>query len=68
MRFGFISILETNSGLAGVIATYATVLGDTTLLDSYLAEIDKVTTEDVKRVARQYLTKENRTVVRIKKK
>ncbi|MCF8053785.1 MAG: insulinase family protein [Deltaproteobacteria bacterium] len=67
IRFNFFSRLETNNGLASLLAYSATVFGDTASLDHYLEEIEQVRTEDVQRVAREYLTKENRTVVMIKR-
>jgi zinc protease len=46
---------------AMMLGTYQ-LLGDYRMLDQYLARIDKVTAEDVRRVARQYLVDSNRTV------
>ena len=37
-------------------------LGDWRFLDTYAEEVDAVTAEDVQRLAREYLTRENRTV------
>lgn len=54
--------LSSNSGLAGQLAFYEVVTGDWRNLFRELDAIDKVTREDVQRVARTYFTERNRTV------
>jgi predicted Zn-dependent peptidase len=54
--------LSSNSGLAGQLASYQVLTGDWRNLFRHLEAIDKVTREDVQRVARTYFTERNRTV------
>ncbi len=61
-RAGLIRQLDDNAGLAQLLASYHANYGDWKKLFTSLDEIDKVTAEDVQRVARQYFTSENRTV------
>ncbi len=50
-------------GIAGNLATYYTFQGDANLINTELDQYRKVTKDDIKRVANQYFTKENRLVV-----
>jgi zinc protease len=43
------------------LGTYE-LLGDYKMIDQYIPSIDKVTADDVQRVAQKYLVKDNRTV------
>ena len=61
-RANLISALDSNSGLAYQLASYQAGYGDWRQLFRWLDEINKVTSEDVRRVARTYFKKENRTV------
>src|SRR5579863_9415900 len=61
-RAGLIRQLDDNAGLAQLLASYYANYGDWKKLFTSLDEIDKVTADDVQRVARQYFTAENRTV------
>jgi predicted Zn-dependent peptidase len=61
-RAGLIRQLDDNAGLAQLLASYYANYGDWKKLFTQLDEIDKVTADDVQRVARQYFTTENRTV------
>ena len=61
-RAGLIRQLDDNAGLAQLLASYYANYGDWKKLFTSLDEIDKVTADDVKRVAAQYFTHENRTV------
>jgi predicted Zn-dependent peptidase len=61
-RAGLIRQLDDNAGLAQLLASYYVNYGDWKKLFTALDDIDKVTTDDVKRVATQYFTPENRTV------
>jgi predicted Zn-dependent peptidase len=61
-RAGLIRQLDDNAGLAQLLAEYYANYGDWKKLFTSLDEIDKVTTDDVQRVARKYFTPENRTV------
>jgi predicted Zn-dependent peptidase len=62
LRADLIRKLASNSGLASEMCTYAANFGDWRKLFTQLEEYDKVTAEDVQRVARTYLSPEHRTV------
>lgn len=55
--------LTSNSGLASQLAYFEAVAGDWRYILRNRDAISKVTADDVKRVARTYFTKKNRTVV-----
>jgi len=59
---GFIRGLNDNMGLAQQLATYQQIWGDWRKLFRELERINKVTPQDVQRVAKQYFTASNRTV------
>jgi predicted Zn-dependent peptidase len=61
-RAGLIHQLDDNAGLAQLLSNYYANYGDWRKIFTSLDEIDKVTVDDVQRVARQYFTPENRTV------
>ncbi len=61
-RAGLIRQLDDNAGLAQLLATYYANYGDWKKLFTSIDDIDKVTVDDVQRVARQYFIPENRTV------
>ncbi|HEX4133484.1 MAG TPA: pitrilysin family protein [Bryobacteraceae bacterium] len=61
-RAGLIRQLDDNAGLAQLLASYYANYGDWKKLFTSLDDIDKVTADDVQRVANQYLTTDNRTV------
>jgi predicted Zn-dependent peptidase len=61
-RAGVIRQLDDNAGLAQLLASYYVNYGDWKKLFTSLDEIDKVTADDVQRVAKKYFTTENRTV------
>jgi zinc protease len=46
---------ETNGGRAHLIGYYYRLTGSTDFLNDYLANIEKITASDVRRVARRYL-------------
>jgi len=54
--------LDSNSGLAQLLTYYEVLTGDWRNLFKQLDQIDKVTAEDIQRVARQYFVTKNRTV------
>ncbi|MBV9080717.1 MAG: insulinase family protein [Elusimicrobia bacterium] len=60
--------MQSNSGLAGELAYYEAVAGDWHYLIDLIESIRSVTAADVTRVARTYLTPENRTVAVLVKK
>ena len=61
LRADLIRRLASNSGLASELCTYAANFGDWRKLFTQLEEYDKVTAEDVQRVARTYFNAEHRT-------
>lgn len=61
-RAGLIRQLDSNSGLAQLLATYYVNYGDWRKLFTAIEDIDKVTVDDVQRVAKKYFTPENRTI------
>ena len=65
-RASLIRQLASNSGLAAQLTFYEAVTGDWRNLFRQLDKIDKVTAEDIQRVANEYFTTKNRTVGIIK--
>jgi predicted Zn-dependent peptidase len=55
--------LGSNSGLARLLTSYQSLAGDWRYLANYSAEIETLSAEDLRQVARRYLTASNRTVV-----
>lgn len=62
LRANTIRQLGSNSGLAGQLAFYQVLTGEWRNLFRRLEAVDKVTAEDIQRVARSEFTKRNRTV------
>jgi predicted Zn-dependent peptidase len=62
LRAALIRKLDSNSGLASELCSYYVAYGDWRKLFTELEEYNKVTAEDVERVANTYLVKEHRTV------
>ncbi|MGB2863285.1 MAG: pitrilysin family protein [Sedimentisphaerales bacterium] len=65
-RAGLIRQLASNSGLAAQLTFYEVVTGDWRNLFGQLDKIEKVTAEDIQRIAGEYFTTKNRTVGIIK--
>ena len=63
VRAELIRKLDSNSGMASELTSYYTAYGDWRKLFSSIEDIDKITADDVQRVAKQYLVPETRTVV-----
>jgi len=61
-RANLIRRLDNNEGLAQLLADYYANYGDWRKLFTEIDEIDKVTAEDVQRVAKQYFVPSNRTI------
>ncbi len=61
-RAGLIRSLDSNSGLASLLASSYANYGDWRKPFTDLDDIDKVTAADVQRVAAQYFTESNRTI------
>lgn len=62
IRADLIRQLDSNSGLAAQLTFYEVVTGDWRNLFKQLDQIEKVTADDVQRVAKAYFTTKNRTV------
>jgi len=62
IRAGLIRQLDSNPGLAAQLASYHANYGSWKVLFTGIEDIEKVTAEDVQRVAVEYFTKRNRTV------
>lgn len=61
-RAGFIRQLDTNQGLSMQLAYAATFYGDWRKMFTQIEEVEKVSAEDVQRVAREYLVPRGRTI------
>lgn len=59
----FVTGNSTMAGIAENLANYHVYFGDANLINTEIDHYMKVTREDLKRVASQYLTKENRVVL-----
>ena len=68
LEASFIRSLASNAGLAAKLSYYQTVAGDWRYIEEHTKQIAKITAEDVKRVAAQYLVDKNRTVATLVKK
>jgi predicted Zn-dependent peptidase len=62
VRAELIHKLDSNSGLASELTSYHVAYGDWRKMFTAIDDIDKVTAEDVQRVARKYLVPDTRTV------
>lgn len=62
MRAGLIRRLDSNSGMADALTSYHANYGDWRKLFTSLDDINKVTADDVERVAKKYLVADTRTV------
>jgi predicted Zn-dependent peptidase len=62
LRASVIRKLDSNSGLASELCSYYVAYGDWRRLFTELDDYNKVTADDVQRVANTYLVKEHRTV------
>ena len=59
--------LDSNEGLARLLTSYQSLAGDWRYLVTYKQEIDKLTADDIRRVAGEYFRPSNRTVVVLKR-
>lgn len=65
VRADLIRQLDSNAGLAAQLNFYYVAYGDWQKLFTQLGEYDKISADDVMRVAKKYLTPETRTVARL---
>ncbi len=59
----FVSGNSTVAGIANSLARYHVLLGDTDLINSEIERYNKVTIDDIQRVAKKYLVANNRVVL-----
>ena len=63
VRAALIHRMDSNSGMAEALTSYHVNYGDWRKMFTEIDELNKVTADDVQRVAKQYLMAEDRTVV-----
>jgi predicted Zn-dependent peptidase len=68
LRADLLRGLQSNEGMAGTLAYYASVAGDWRYITTHLDRLEKITPEDVRAVAARYLRAENRTVATLVRK
>jgi len=68
LKSDFIRDLDSNAGLASTLSYFEALLGDYRYITNHIHEIEKITSADIIRVARKYLTSDNRTVALLVKK
>jgi len=54
--------MHSNAGMAGLLSYFESLTGDFQYLSKHLEEVEKITAEDLKRIAGTYFTEDNRTV------
>jgi predicted Zn-dependent peptidase len=59
----FVSANSTIAGIASSLATYHVLLDDADLINTEIERYNKVTIEDINRVAKEYLREDNRVVL-----
>ena len=64
-KAGFIRSLRSNQGLAAQLCTYEFIHDDWREIFNLLEQIEKITPEDIKRVANEYFVDSNRSVAEI---
>ncbi len=62
----FLFKMETNEEIASRLSYFQTAIGNWRYLANYLDEINRLKIEDVQRVVKEYLRKNNRTIAEIK--
>lgn len=67
VRADFIRQQQSNQGLASMLSYYQTLLGDYRYMTTYVTAIEKITADDILRVAKTYFIRDNRTVAQIEK-
>ncbi len=67
LKADFIRGLASYAGLASKLSYYEIMLGDYRYMINHINVIEKITPDDIMRVAKKYLTKDNRTVASLVK-
>jgi predicted Zn-dependent peptidase len=62
IKMDYLKSLDSNDEIASTLSYYESLLGDYRYFADYLAEIEKVTADDIRKAAQKYLTRNNRTV------
>jgi len=62
MRADFLRRLSSNSGIANMLSYFEAVAGDYRYITNHINMIEKITAEDIMKVAKKYFNSENRTV------
>jgi predicted Zn-dependent peptidase len=65
IRADFIRSLNSNSGLANLLSYFEAVTGSYQYITDHIKVIELVTSDDIVRVAKKYLTPDNRTVAKL---
>ena len=67
IKMDYMRSLDSNAELASVLSYYELLLGDYRYFARYISAIDEISAADIRNVAIQYLTAENRTTAILKK-
>ncbi len=65
LKAGLLRTLDSNMGMARILAEYDAKTGDWRNIFEELAKLETITPEDIQRVARTTFTAENRTIGRL---
>ena len=65
MKADFIRSLNSNSGLANLLSYFEAITGSYQYITDHIKIIERVTPDDIARVAKKYLTRDNRTVAKL---
>ena len=65
IKADFIRSLNSNSGLANLLSYFEAVTGSYQYITDHIKVIERVTSDDIVRVAKKYLTPDNRTVAKL---
>jgi predicted Zn-dependent peptidase len=67
IKANFIRSLDSNEGLANMLSYFEILVGNYRYITNHIKTVDKITADDIMRVAKKYLTKENRTTATLVK-
>jgi predicted Zn-dependent peptidase len=65
IKADFVRSLNSNSGLANMLSYFEALTGDYRYITDHIKVIERVTSDDIMRVAKKYLTSDNRTVANL---